>query len=176
MTDLTRDYLRKENDPALWLRSAKGFMLSSRAIWDNLFPLFGPTGLADQNINRFLAYWQSFLLLTAFAFENLYRGVLAATGKSWRDALSSKGGHALVKHITSITTLDADEANLVERLETYLIWAGRYVVPKEAAMYNDAIRDFRISIMGSDLATAERLFARIEQKFSEKSDVSHLKR
>ena len=168
--NLARDYEMRESDPLSWLRMAKGFMSSARVIWDELRPLLGPRGFADDNLDQLLAYWQSFLLLTAFAFENLYRGLLTSTGRSWREALAAKGGHALAKHIESVTRLDEDEANLIERLETYLIWAGRYIVPKDAAVYHDALKQFRIVVMGSDLHTAERLFGRLEQKL--KADVA----
>ena len=146
-----------------WLKAANGFMLSARVIWDELMPDFGADAFADNEaMDRVLAFWGSYLLLTAYAFENLYRAVLSARGSSWRVALGSKGGHGLTQQITSLTALDGDEANLLDRLETYLVWAGRYVVPKDVRTYDEALRQGRIALMDSDLGTAERLFGRLE--------------
>jgi hypothetical protein len=157
------DYDTKAKDTREWLRVGRGFMLSARVIWTELHPLLGPEGFADEHIDEMLAYWRSYLLLIAYAFENVYRGILVASGRSWPEALSPTGGHGLSKQIASVTTLNEDEANLIARLETYSHWAGKYVVPKEPETYAAGLRGFRISVMGSDLATAEGLFARLQE-------------
>ncbi len=125
-----------------------------------LYTLLGPDALADDRVHRLVAYWQSYLLLTAYAFENVYRAILTARGRSWRDALASKGGHGLAKHIASITPLNEDETSLVKRLETYLIWAGRYVVPSSRQIMKMPFENFESLSCGSDWTTAERLFLR----------------
>jgi hypothetical protein len=108
-----------------------------------------------------VAYWNSFLLLTAFAFENLYRAILVTRGGSWRDVGKGKNSHGLVKQLSSVTTLTDEEMHLVKRLETYLLWAGRYTVPWKLQAYVDASREFEESIRGSDLNTAHGLYRRL---------------
>jgi hypothetical protein len=166
MTNLTDTYQNLESDAIRWLDTARGFMMSARLIWSKLTPLFDD-GFPLQNRHaEMFAYSQSFLLLTGFAFENLYRGMLTATGSSWRKALDTKGGHALFKHLSGVATpnLSEEEKYLVKRLETYLSWAGRYPVPKKSGDYVNAVEKFLCGFNSSDLDVATRLFARLEEK------------
>jgi hypothetical protein len=156
------DYALRENDASQWLKTAEGLMLSASAVWEKL-PEFSAVTKSLATWPQVLAYWPAFLLLTGYAFENLYRGALIACGKNWRDALVRKGGHGLANHIGSITTLNEDESNLVRRLETYLVWAGRYIVPKRAPDYDSDVQCFRVGLMSSDLTTSQRLFDRIAE-------------
>src|SRR4051812_36182219 len=113
MRTLPSDYTTSESDFTRWWKAAKGLMLSARVLWNELYPLLGPDTLADDRIDQVLAYWHSYLLLTAYAFENIYRAILTARGRSWREALKPSGGHGLTEHIGSVTALDQDEANLI---------------------------------------------------------------
>jgi hypothetical protein len=44
-----------------------------------------------------------------------------------------KGGHGIVQMAKEVTTLTSDEIDLLERLEIYLVWAGRYQLPEACA-------------------------------------------
>jgi hypothetical protein len=66
-----------------------------------------------------------------------------------------------VEQLSSVTTLNEEEIGLVRRLETYLVWAGRYTVPWKLETYVDESREFREALMGSDLSTAEGLYKRL---------------
>jgi hypothetical protein len=70
-------------------------------------------------------------------------------------------GHALKKHIAALTDLSIDESYLVERLEVYLLWAGRYPVPKRAEAYEDAVCNKSRNFRGADLENTDRLFSRL---------------
>jgi len=152
-------YDKLQADPARWLQTAQGLMLSAKLSWDAASPLMKGAG----PIKPLVAYWNSFLLLTAFAFENVYRASIVAQGGNWRDALKDRGGHALLRHTSSLTELTDEEAQLVERLETYLIWAGRYAVPLNVQAYIGASEKFLQSLRGSDFQTAIGLFGRLER-------------
>jgi hypothetical protein len=147
--------------PLWWVKTANGLMLSAKLSWDALDPLLWHNPTKFGPLREVVAYWNSFLLLTAFAFENLYRAILVARGGNWRDVRKGKNSHALVKQLSSVTTLTDEEISLVRRLETYLLWAGRYTVPWKLQTYVDDSREFRESIQGSDLNTAEGLYRRL---------------
>ena len=164
MSNLADTYRNVESDPIRWLDTARGFMMCVRLIWNKLAPLFDDGFPPQKRHAEMFAYCQSFLLLTGFAFENLYRGMLTACGSNWQKALYAKGGHALFKHLSSVATLADDEQYLVKRLETYLQWAGRYPVPKRSGDYVDAVEKFLCAFKGSDLDVATGLFARLEEK------------
>ncbi len=147
--------------PFWWVKTANGLMLSAKLSWDALDPLLWRDPWRFGPVHVVVAYWNSFLLLTAFAFENLYRAILVARGGDWRDVRKGKNPHALVKQLSSVTTLTDEEISLVRRLETYLLWVGRYTVPWELQTYVDASQEFRESIQGSDLSTATGLYRRL---------------
>lgn len=163
---LTDTYKNVESDAIRWLDTARGFMMSARLIWSKLTPLFDDGFPHHSRHAEMFAYSQSFLLLTGFAFENLYRGMLTASGSSWRKALGTKGGHALFKHLSGVATpnFSDEEQYLVKRLETYLSWAGRYPVPKKSGDYVNAVEKFLCAFNSSDLDVATALFARLEEK------------
>lgn len=87
---LTDTYKNVESDAIRWLDTARGFMMSARLIWSKLTPLFDDGFPHHSRHAEMFAYSQSFLLLTGFAFENLYRGMLTASGSSWRKALGTR--------------------------------------------------------------------------------------
>jgi hypothetical protein len=144
-----------------WVKTAHGLMLSAKLCWDALDPLLWHNPKKFGPIHVVVAYWNSFFLLTAFAFENLYRAILVARGDNWRDVGKGKTSHALVKQLSSVTTLTDEEIRLLKRLETYLLWAGRYTVPWKLETYVDASQEFHESIQGSDLNTATGLYSRL---------------
>ena len=107
-----------------------------------------------------VGYWNSFLLLTAFAFENLYRGWLVAQGRSWRE-LRGKRSHQLVRHLSEVVVLTDEERNFVMRLETYLVWAGRYTVPWEFEAFAEASSRMLEGLHSGDFQTASGLYCRV---------------
>lgn len=71
------------------------------------------------------------LMLAGFAIENILKAFLVAN----RNPLNSKGRfefatHKLLKLATNAQlAVSSDEARLLERLEEFVAWAGRYPVP-----------------------------------------------
>jgi len=78
-----------------------------------------------------------------------------------RRAQGKKKAHALVQQLSSITTLTEEEIGLVRRLETSLLWAGRYPVPWTLQTYVDDSLQLRELVKSSDLDTAEGLYKRL---------------
>lgn len=157
---IVTDYEQRQKSSS-WVKTANGLMLSAKLSWDAVSPLLFRNPTKFGPIREIVAYWNSFLLLTAFAFENLYRAILVGRGRDWRDVRKGKKSHALVEQLSSVTTLNEEEMRLVRRLETYLMWAGRYTVPWKLETYVDQSRKFREVLMGSDLNTAEGLYKRL---------------
>jgi hypothetical protein len=83
-----------------------------------------------------LAFMHSFMLLTALAFESAIKGLAVAQGIDWR-TLREDGGHGLSHYVARVTSVSNDELDLLARLQEYLKWAGRYVVPMNASRYED---------------------------------------
>jgi hypothetical protein len=147
--------------PLSWIKTANGLMLSAKLSWDALDPLLWKRPFNPGSLHVVVAYWNSFLLLTAFAFENLYRAWLVANSRDWREVRRGGNSHALVKQLSNITKLSEEELRLVKRLETYLLWAGRYTVPWTLDAYADASEQFLESLKGSDFNTATDVYKRV---------------
>jgi hypothetical protein len=147
-------------DAQSWLAQARQLKLSADVIypeWDKI--KYNSQAMPDIR-ERMLGYSQSFMLLTGFAFENLLKGILYG-GDSNSKLARSKGGHGIVQMAMAITTLTSDELNLLERLELYLVWAGRYRIP----MASDAFYESKgkVSITTRDPIIIEQLFNKLEQ-------------
>src|SRR4051812_47362739 len=97
---IAKDYEHRQK-PSSWVKTANGLMLSAKLSWDALDPLWRDlTKLGP--IREIVAYSNSFLLLTAFAFENLYRAILVGRGRDWRDVRKGKNSHALMEQLSSV--------------------------------------------------------------------------
>jgi hypothetical protein len=137
-----------EDDPFSWLEHAKGAQMSAELIRTALDAIMPLSQTLPSIREKKVAYSHSFMLLTAIAFENLLKGLaVAKKPKSWRSA-----GHRIAALAKKITTTSSAELDLLERLEEYLVWAGRYLIPMTAKQYAEK-RDRR------KLRTADRKIA-----------------
>ena len=152
------EFIRK--DTQSWLAQAKQLRLSANVIlpeWEKIrrHPQSLP-GIRE----KMLAYSESFMLLTGFAFENLLKGILYGRDLD-NKVVSSKGGHGIVQMARAATTLTPDELSLLERLETYLVWAGRYQLPRTSDAFYKS--QGSVSITVNDPSVIDQLFEKLEQ-------------
>jgi hypothetical protein len=147
-------------DAQSWLAQAKQLRLSANVIfleWEKIIQ-YPPSNLGVQE--KMLAYSKSFMLLTGFAFENLLKGILYGRDSNSKLA-RNKGGHGIVEMAKGIITLSSAELNLLERLETYLRWAGRYRVPLSPEVFHESQE--KVSITTEDSKIIDQLFRKLEQ-------------
>ena len=108
------------------------------------------------------------VMLYAFALENLLKAGLAAKGV----AIRPNGNFALKTHKLEdladdlALTLEPDERELMERLEHFLEWAGRYPIPLHPeALYPRAMLDGSKAAMhglsSGDRARVDALLAKV---------------
>jgi len=103
------------------------------------------------------------MLLTGFAFENLLKGILFGRDAS-RINRKPRDGHNIVKMAEEIISLTPNETNFLERLEQYLVWAGRYQLPLTAQQFIN--QQDKISVRSDDLALIDQLFEKLAQILS----------
>jgi hypothetical protein len=134
------------NDPLSWLEEARGLKLSADIIQNeliNVLPL-------SQNLpgirEKKLALVPSYMLLTGFAFENAIKGILVAKnpgltkdGRLSDSAWKARGGHGISTFARDLSSLDPREIDLLQRLEEYIEWAGRYSIPTKANKFVRAV-------------------------------------
>ena len=147
-------------DTQSWLAQATQLRLSANVIlpeWEKIQRhVQSMPGIRE----KMLAYSESFMLLTGFAFENLLKGILYGRDPD-NKVVSSKGGHGIVQMAKAATTLTSDELNLLERLETYLVWAGRYQLPRTSDVFYKS--QGSVSITVKDPKVTDQLFEKLEQ-------------
>jgi hypothetical protein len=158
--DTERLFKLIREDAQAWLAQAKQLRLSAAVIYPEWEKIRSHAQSAPGVRERMLAFSQSFMLLTGFAIENLLKGILYGRDSSSKLA-RSKGGHGIVQMAKGATTLSSDELNLLERLEIYLVWAGRYQLP----MTSDAFHESQdnVSITTKDPIIIEQVFDKLER-------------
>lgn len=135
-------------NPSGWLFAAEGLKRSADLLRSahakashRLF--FTPHPSDDERREIFeeaFAYNPRHVMLAGYAIENLLKGLLvAAHPERWvfehRDKLLSwpSGGHDLVQLAKEASvSLNDNEERLVDRIEVYVLWAGRYPVALKA--------------------------------------------
>jgi len=158
-------YTRIEKDAFLWLEQAEGSLMSADVIFRALAEVL-PTSQTIPGIReKKLAYIHSYMLLTAIAFESVLKGLAVAQKKDWR-LFRDEGGHGISNYAEKITKtkLSDTESKLLKRLQEYLVWVGRYVIPMRSSRYASAVQEKLRSFRVEDQTIAVALFERLKQE------------
>ena len=108
MSESVETYKILEKDAANWLETAEGLQMSARLSWDALRAL--STVPPSESREGRLAYIQSYMLLTAFAFENICRGIATLTKPDgWRYLANRRGGHDLSSVVPEFVSTSGPE-------------------------------------------------------------------
>jgi hypothetical protein len=159
-------------DPRSWLQQAVRLKLSSEAIWRELEAVRARSDDQSQARENTTAYIDSFMLLSALAFENVIKGILVGRDKTvigrtkidrclWKD----RGGHGIEQLARKVGNMNPDELGLLKRMEEFLVWGGRYPLPLSFNDYYKG-RDFLV-FRATDLALRDRLFDRLAQALTD---------
>lgn len=152
--------------PRIWLEQAEFLKMSANLILDKLneilpVPQVFP-GIREQRV----AFVDSFMLLMGLSFENIIKGAHTAQTPSvliedrlaiWRRHRNGHGISTLIKLIIPVTP---EEENLLQRLEEYALWAGRYPIPTHPTQYSKA-QNLRIFKPKRDPALCEKMFEQL---------------
>ncbi len=156
------DYSLREQDPYLWLEEARGARLAADVLYSALKGVMPKSQTEPGVREKKLAYMHSFMLLTALAFENLLKGVAVIhKPDGWKR--KGRGGHDIYNHACEYTDLSQTEADLLKRLEEYLVWAGRYIIPKKPSHYASGRK--LLKFKSNDPCVISQLFDRLSAHF-----------
>lgn len=154
-------------DAQAWLAQARQHKLAADALLPNLKEALSlPPVLPGVQEKRF-AFVHSYMLLMGFAFENLIKGVLIGRDPKFvnREKLTSpisdRGGHGITAKVEDLTKLKADELKLLQRIEEYLFWAGRYPLPLRSGIYLNSEAQKLRSFCTTDPAIIDALFDKL---------------
>lgn len=151
-------------DPLSWLGQAQ----EMKTVADTILPLLQseltipPTFPGTQR--KRLAYVGSYMLFIGLAFENLIKGILIGqnpalvTKEKIESGILGKSGHGIAEGASRIIRLSQQELQLLDRVEEYLFWAGRYPLPlKSNSFLSSEKRNLR-TFRSSDPNIIDKLF------------------
>lgn len=159
MSDFEETYTVREADPLSWLEHAGGMRLSADVVYKALVEIAPVSQTVPGIREKKLAYMQSFMLLTALAFENLLKGIAVVDAPTaWRN-LRDDSGHGISAFAAKYINLSSEERDLLRRLQEYLVWAGRYIIPKTPGRFASGFQ--LLSLRRGDRALISSLFERL---------------
>jgi hypothetical protein len=143
MTEAEEYYKSVERDSWHWLDSSEKLKFSSEVIYKELHSLLeilrSESTFKDEE--KIMALWGSYYLLVGLSFENLVKGLSIENNRSAKDFNEvfkkwGRNGHQISKIAgENIPLLTKDEISIIDKLETYIIWAGRFHLPKAVDIY-----------------------------------------
>lgn len=128
-------------DSMTWLDNSEKLKFSADIIQKELQILVENFLRGEKDYNnedKIQAFWNTYYLLIGLAFENLIKGLSVENNrqlKSFDDIFKiywkkHKSGHGILKIAQdNIMDLTDKEIEILEKLETYILWAGRFPLP-----------------------------------------------
>ncbi len=183
LQDYEMAYKQSAEDPDGWMSSARNLLAASDRLWCSVqvdLSAWQVTPSHDRGHHADVAQIHAprepslrhaavFLMIAGFAVENALKAVRVKQEKA--GVTKAKAGavgisrdlltHDLLRLAREAgVTLSSPESDLLERLQAYLVWAGRY--PVAATARGQAAVQI---IWGSDQGVIAKFFARIESIF-----------
>jgi len=156
-------------DSMSWLDNSEKLKFSSEVIYKELqsqIELFMLDSLIYESEDKIQALWDSYYLLIGHSFENLIKGLSIENNRSAKslDEIYKKwkynSGHEISKIAQdNLSNLTEEEFKMLEKLETYIIWAGRYNLPRNADKYVN--EQSRLFFDSKDFKTINVLYDKI---------------
>src|SRR5664279_2305681 len=103
MSDAEETYTLLESDPLSWLEQAHGARLSADVLYGALSGIMPLSQALPDIREKKLAYMQSFMLLTALAFENLLKGISVVGDPAGWKRLKADSGHGISTFAAAVT-------------------------------------------------------------------------
>ena len=158
-------------EPLIWLEKALGLRYCARTLKDKLLEMWNDVPPGSRRIET-LGVVNSTLLLLGLAFENLIKGVYVARHPALvdrtrldRSLWQSDSGHGILDFAKTLIKLEPDEEELLDRLQEYIVWAGRFPIPTKSSRYHQNLSPVNKHYFNTaDFVIADRLFAKFEDE------------
>ena len=181
-------------DSMTWLENAELLKLSADLLYENVLLTYEKRKVAQHTQNNFIigtinhkrkeideledklkSFNNTYYLLIGYAFENVIKGLSIKNNpglsfkeiydKHWKKYKFGHGFSDIDKPF--ISNLSSNETKLLERLEKYVIWIGKYPIAKDqnchSADYDEKYFD------SGDKSEIDDLFAKIRNLLIEKN-------
>jgi hypothetical protein len=154
------------NDPQAWLEQARLLKTSAQVQYDVLREIQAAGGSPSERSTALLAHMQAYMMLIGFSFENPIKAILVSRipSKTTRlelakDLWDKRKGHLLLHLIPNDIVLSDQERDLLNRLQTFTVWAGRYPLPMQSQHYHNEQK--LISLKANEHVAVQNLFFRL---------------
>lgn len=167
-------------NPIYWFEMSERLKISADLLKEQMIRNFNkmPLDLAEDQKNSY-SLFESFMLLLGFSWENKIKGYALIKYKKnnppklfknlkeiKQEVWGGNNGHELSKILDSCDfEIYKSEKELLERLETFLMWAGRYPIPTDRQKFDDAKRGNQIKSYSHDKEILVQLEHRLKMKF-----------
>ena len=145
MNEAEKYFNSVQRDSWHWLDNSENLKISSEVIYKELHSLLeifhNDRTFADEE--KIMALWSSYYLLVGLSFENLVKGLSIENNRSAKDfneILKKWGnnGHQISEIADkNISILTDEERSIIKKLETYIVWAGRFHLPRKLKQFTD---------------------------------------
>jgi hypothetical protein len=159
MSDSVSPALTGGDDPQAWRWTAETLFYGGQTLWEVGARYWKAPARRDHPAEPGQAL--TALLLFGYAFENALKGLHAQA-----IAAAGKGGIPLIHDLPKLAvglglTLAQDEEDLLRRLQEFVMWTGRYPVPKNAKGLPKGDLVPNASFHPDDGALVERTFQKL---------------
>jgi len=161
-----------------WFDNAERLKISADVLFDKLSDLYDrqkrPENLFEWRKQQ-LAVFQSYMMLLGFSLENLIKAVSIKSYTSQNNSISdfknlqnnvwqAKNAHDLLTIAENCNfILTNEERDLIERHTEFLVWAGRYHIPKDKMKYDQAFSQQKLRRKKGDHVLIESIFSKAKQ-------------
>jgi len=152
-----------QTDTNAWVEQADELFLSAKLVESKFKDVQRMPALVSNFRQQQLAFFNSFMMVTAFAFENLIKGLGVAKGMHWKNDFGEEGGHGIANYVHKVTSVSAEEKDLLTRLQVFSIWAGRYPMLTSPEKYRADAPRRRFSF-SKDVDLIEALSSRLKSE------------
>jgi hypothetical protein len=162
---------RSTNNPSEWYEKAVLFKRVAEEI--DIFDLIDrlyKKQIRNDKERELLGCAAIYKFLIGISFENLLKAIIIAHGNAAgnRKVLHSTfAQHKISKLIPQIDSsklrFNEDEIGTLLELEKYVVWAGRYPVPKKYKDYDMSVNNFDNTRQQKEAALWERLYRHLEE-------------
>ena len=155
----------------IWLEKAQGLRYCAGILKDKLLEMWKDTPPASRRIET-LGVVSSTLLLLGLTFENLIKGVYVARNPALvdrsrldRSLWQSDGGHGITEFAKALMKLAPEEEELMDRLQEYVVWAGRFPIPTKSGRYHQNLNPVNKQQFSTvDFEVADNLFDKLKEQ------------
>jgi hypothetical protein len=155
----------------IWLEKAQGLRYFAGILKDQLLAMVDDDSPAWNRRIETLGVVSATMLLLGLAFENLIKGVYVAQNPALVDRTrldrsfwQADSGHGIKDFAKALTRLEPDEEELLDRLQEYVVWAGRFPIPTKSGRYHQNLSPTRKQRFSTDdLVIGDRLFEKLKE-------------